>query len=301
MTTETSGRPWGDKEKAQWRSEQIPSRSYRRDVLDVVDTMRADFDVIEYGTLNYDPDTYPLFALRNRNWRNDRPCALVTGGVHGYETSGVLGALQFVRDHGLSTATHLNLVVAPCVSPWAYERNHRWNPDAIDPNRSFHPSSPAGEAASLMTFMADIGNDVLVHVDLHETTDTDETIFRPTQAARDGRAIEPGAIPDGFYLCGDSLNPQLEFQAAVLRAVAEITHIAPPDSNGEIIESTMVAPGVILYDYHQFGLCAGMTNARFTTTTEVYPDSARATPQQCNDAQVAAVRAAIEFAVDSLR
>src|SRR5690606_16929580 len=47
----------------------------------------------------------------------------------------------------------------------------------------------------------------------------------------------------------------------------------------------------------RFGLCAGMTDARFTTTTEVYPDSPRATPEQCNDAQVAAVCAAIEFAL----
>ena len=40
-----------------------------------------------------------------------------------------------------------------------------------------------------------------------------------------------------------------------------------------------------------------MTDARFTTTTEVYPDSPRATPEICNAAQVAAVRAAIAFAL----
>ncbi len=40
-----------------------------------------------------------------------------------------------------------------------------------------------------------------------------------------------------------------------------------------------------------------MTNARYTTTTEVYPDSPRATPAQCNAAQVAAVDAAIGFAL----
>ncbi|MDQ3159913.1 MAG: peptidase, partial [Pseudomonadota bacterium] len=45
------------------------------------------------------------------------------------------------------------------------------------------------------------------------------------------------------------------------------------------------------------GLCAGITGARYKTTTEVYPDSPRATPQQCNDAQVAAVCAGIEYAL----
>jgi hypothetical protein len=44
-------------------------------------------------------------------------------------------------------------------------------------------------------------------------------------------------------------------------------------------------------------LCPGITNARFKTTTEVYPDSPRATPEQCNAAQVAAVCAALDYAL----
>jgi hypothetical protein len=42
-------------------------------------------------------------------------------------------------------------------------------------------------------------------------------------------------------------------------------------------------------------LCAGISGARYTTTTEVYPDSPRATPEQCIAAQVAAVCVAVEF------
>ncbi|MFZ9311021.1 MAG: peptidase, partial [Arenimonas sp.] len=56
---------------------------------------------------------------------------------------------------------------------------------------------------------------------------------------------------------------------------------------------------VILYDYKALSLCAGMTDARFTTTTEVYPDSPRATPEICNAAQVAAVCAAIDYALQA--
>jgi len=40
-----------------------------------------------------------------------------------------------------------------------------------------------------------------------------------------------------------------------------------------------------------------MTAARFVTTTEVYPDSPRATPAQCNEAQRVAVNAAVGFLV----
>jgi len=136
-----------------------------------------------------------------------------------------------------------------------------------------------------------------MHIDLHETTDSDESEFRPALAARDGKAYEPGEIPDGFYLVDDTANPQPAFQKAVIEAVAQVTHIAPADANGEIIGSPVVAPGVIEYDLKALGLCAGITNARYTTTTEVYPDSLRATPRQCNDAQVAAVRAAIDYAL----
>jgi hypothetical protein len=152
-----------------------------------------------------------------------------------------------------------------------------------------------------MRLVAPFRDDVLVHIDLHETTDTDESEFRPALAARDGVAYVPGKIPDGFYLVSDAENPQLNFQQAVLAAVAKSTHIAPADLNGEIIGSPLVAPGVITYPLKQLGLCASMTPAAYTTTTEVYPDSPRTTPELCNAAQVAAICAAIDFALRTLK
>jgi len=291
----TPGQPWGPAEVAAWRAAQTRKRSYEADVLHAIETLRSRFDVVEYGCLDYAPDSYPLFAVRSRDWNDALPVALVTGGVHGYETSGVHGALQFVDQHAADYAGRVNLLVAPCVSPWAYERINRWNADAIDPNRSFRENSPAQESAALMRLVAPLRDRVGMHIDLHETTDTDESEFRPALAARDGVAHEPGEIPDGFYLVDDTENRQPAFQQAVIAAVAEVTHIAPADGKGEIIGSTVVSPGVIEYALKQLGLCAGITNARYTTTTEVYPDSPRATPEQCNDAQVAAVRAAIDF------
>jgi hypothetical protein len=136
-----------------------------------------------------------------------------------------------------------------------------------------------------------------VHVDLHETTDSDESEFRPALAARDGKAFEPEGVPDGFYVVGDIEDPQAEFQQAVIAAVAKVTHIAPADAKGEIIGSPVAGHGVINYPVRELGLCGSVTHARFRTTTEVYPDSARATPEQCNAAQVVAVCAAIDFAL----
>jgi hypothetical protein len=293
----TPGRPWGETEVAEWRSRQTIKRSYAMEVLSVIDTLRSRFDVSEYGRLDYRPDSYPLFAIKSRDWRDELPIVLVTGGVHGYETSGVHGALQFVQKHAASYAGRVNLIVAPCISPWAYERIHRWNASALDPNRSFRENSPAQESAALMRLIAPFRDRVLVHIDLHETTDSDESEFRPALAARDAVDYEPGEVPDGFYLVDDSAHPQPEFQRAIIEAVAKVTHIAPPDSRGEIIGSPMVSPGVIEYALAKLGLCGSVTDAPYKTTTEVYPDSPRATAEQCNAAQVAAVCAAIDFAL----
>ncbi len=293
----TPGQPWGEQEVAAWLATQSEKRSYADDVLSVVDGLRERFDVAEYGRLDYQPDRYPLIALKSRNWNDELPVVLVTGGVHGYETSGVHGALQFAGQHAAGYADRVNLIIAPCVSPWAYEMIHRWNKHAVDPNRSFRADSLAQESAALMSLIEPYKDQALVHVDLHETTDTDESQFRPALAARDGTDCVPGEIPDGFYLVDDTKSPQPEFQQAMIAAVAKVTHIAPSDENGEIIGSTVVSPGVIRYPFVKLGLCAGITNAPYKTTTEVYPDSPRATNQQCNDAQVAAVCAGIDYAL----
>ena len=297
----TPGQPWGDAEKTEWRSRQTPRRSYEADVLRAIERLRARFEVVQYGRLDYGPDTYPLLAIRSRDWNDALPTVLVTGGVHGYETSGVHGALQFVERHAADYAGRVNLLVVPCVSPWAYERVHRWNMHAVDPNRSFRDGSLAQESAALMQLVAPLRERVLVHVDLHETTDSDESEFRPALAARDGKPHEPGEIPDGFYLVDDSEHPQPGFQQAIIAAVAKVTHIAPADANGEIIGSTVVAPGVIRYPLRALGLCAGITDAPYKTTTEVYPDSPRANAEQCNAAQATAVCAAIDYALAQQR
>jgi hypothetical protein len=293
----TPGVAWGEAERSAWLSRQRVQRSYASDVLGKIESLRARFDVEQYGELDYQTERYPLFAMRSRDWNEALPTVLVTGGVHGYETSGVHGALLFADEHAAAYAGRANLLIAPCVSPWAYERIHRWNRDAVDPNRSFKADSPAQESAALMALVAPIVDKVLVHVDLHETTDTDETEFRPALAARDGLSSEPGEIPDGFYLVDDSEHPQPGFQQAIIEAVARVTHIAPADSKDEIIGSTVVSPGVIRYPLKKLGLCAGVTDAIYRTTTEVYPDSPRATPAQCNLAQATAVCAAIDFAL----
>lgn len=293
----TPGRPWNAEEKAQWRKRQRKQRSHADDVVRVIESRRTQFEVLQYGKLDYPPEHYPLLALKSRGWNDALPVMLVTGGVHGYETSGVHGALRFALQQAADYTGRANLIIVPCVSPWGYEHIQRWNAYALDPNRNFIANSPAPECATLMHFLAPYREHVRMHIDLHETTDTDESEFRPALAARDGKVFEPGTVPDGFYLCADRENPQPDFQQAILAAVAKVTHIAPADPDGTLFGSPLVAPGVIEYPVDAWGLCAGITATPLRTTTEVYPDSPRATAEQCNHAQVAAACAAIDFAL----
>ncbi|GGY89353.1 peptidase [Shewanella fodinae] len=291
----TPGIPWGDNEKQQWRQSQVIKRSYQQQVVEKINALGDQFELLQYGALSYDPARYPLLALKSKDWDAAKPCVLITGGVHGYETSGVQGALLFAQTQAKQYINDFNLLIAPCVSPWGYEVINRWNPLAIDPNRSFYADSPAEESAALMALVAAQNCEFLAHIDLHETTDTDESEFRPALSARDGKDYEPGEIPDGFYVVDDSAHPQPAFQKAIIDAVAKVTHIAPADKDGNIIGSTVVQPGVIEYALKALGLCASVSGAPYTCTTEVYPDSPKATADICNQAQVAAVCGALDF------
>jgi len=136
-----------------------------------------------------------------------------------------------------------------------------------------------------------------VHLDLHETTDSDLHEFDPARCARDGKPFERDTIPDGFYVIGNSEDPQHEFQKALIAAVAPITHIAPADAEGNLVGMPLQSLGVVWGESRSSGACAGFTDALYATTTEVYPDSPRTNPQECNDAQVAAVCAGLDFAL----
>jgi hypothetical protein len=293
------GTPWGAAEKAAWLSRQKIQRSYEREVVAPLKAaLPVQAELFQYGALDYTRlglGTYPLYAVKSRDWSAARPVVVVTGGVHGYETSGVQGALQWLRHELGRHAGRLNLLLLPCISPWGYETINRWNPDALDPNRQFKANSPAAEPALAMACVAAHCARVDLHVDLHETTDTDNSEFGPAKAARDGVEDDWHAIPDGFYLVGDTERPVPEFQRVLIDAVRKVTHIAEADEHGCIIGEALQQHGVINYAKRSLGLCGGMTPARLVTTTEVYPDSPTASPAQCNEAQVVTVATAIDY------
>lgn len=291
----TLGKKWTDGDKEIWFQQQQKKRSYFDEVVAKLDDLSENFIIEQYGNLLYDAENYPLFALKSLNWLPDKPAVLITGGVHGYETSGVQGAISFLKTEAIKYQDDFNFVVLPCISPWGYETINRWNPLTLDPNRSFYDNSPAQESSAVMLFIKSLGIDFLAHIDLHETTDSDNSEFRPALAARDAIEQKVWNIPDGFYLVGESSKPQDQFQKAIIESVARVTHIAPADENNRLIGEPIAQLGVINYPGRELGLCMGLTDAPYVTTTEVYPDSPRVDDENCIVAQVAVITGALDY------
>lgn len=291
----TPNKPWNDSDKAAWLQLQQKKRDYNQLVVSKITQPNEFLDVEQYGELNYSPLSFALYLFKSKNWQSDRPTVLITGGVHGYETSGVMGALAFAQTAVAPYTTRFNFIIAPCISPWGFETINRWNPEAIDPNRSFYDNSPVQESAAIMKYVASLNTELVAHIDLHETTNTDNSEFRPALAARDGKINTNWNIPDGFYLVADSKKTAPDFQKAILNSVEKVTHIAPSDENNQLIGVPQEQFGVINYAARELGLCMGFTNAPYVTTTEVYPDSPSASDEQCTQAQVAVITGALDY------
>lgn len=288
---------WNNEDKKKWFNEQKIQRSYNDEVVSKLNACTKDFNITTYASLLVEDKKYEFYALESKDFDIKKDTVLVTGGVHGYETSGIKGALDFLLNHSKGYLQNFNFIIVPCVSPWAYESINRWNAKAIDPNRNFVPNSSSEEARFLFEYITSLKLEFLLHVDLHETTNSDNTIYRPALAKRDGIEVKDWEIPDGFYLVGDVHDPKHDFQEAIIKEVKKVSKIAPSDKNNKIIGESISQEGVINYEIKALGLCTGFTNAVFNTTTEVYPDSKNVSEDECIKAQVVTICSALEYLI----
>ena len=61
--------PWGDAERAAWLKHVGQARrSYADDVIASLATLKHTFHVVQYGALSQDPNRYPLFCVKSRDW-----------------------------------------------------------------------------------------------------------------------------------------------------------------------------------------------------------------------------------------
>jgi hypothetical protein len=286
-------KPWGSVEKESWWQRQTFQRSYANDILSRINALPADeFKVEQYGALSTDPARYPLMRVMSKNWNENNPTVLITGGVHGYEPSGITGALRFIEEEASKYTDKVNFVVYPCVSPLGYEINHRWNRRAEDPNRHFFPGGTAEEAIQLMKSVDSLRMHFKAAVDLHETNDRDKELTLERRA-RDGEVPQPDDtyIPEGFYLVvADKADAALGQE--VIDAVRKITPIcADPTILGYPSND-----GVIVIDDVKT-LCQDFARkyADVAMTTEIYPE--KCSRRESEDAQIATIKTAVAYAL----
>ncbi len=290
---------WKEAEKLEWLSRQKFQRSYADQVLARIEKLKAvggKLKIQSYGNLTLQGRTelaidgatlsaeeyknrYPLYYAEVGDITNGKPNIIVTGGTHGYEESGVYGALEFLENHAIEYSENFNFLVFPCLSPFAYEVNQRWTHDAWDPNRSFDRSKPYVPEAQLVMDVLDearkrAGKNFAAAVDLHETPDRDKTMMSP-QYQRYGINLTADdiLIPNGYYLISGVTNESPEMALKIIEEVRKVTPIAPdPEIHGDRNENGIVISQGSDPTHQGLNQAYMRTIADNSFTTEIYPE-----------------------------
>ena len=79
---------------------------------------------------------YPVFGL-SLSTDGSLPVIFVNGGTHGDEPAGVEAALAFLEQDQSAWLTHLQFEVIPCLCPYGYVNDTRFNAQDLDINWAF--------------------------------------------------------------------------------------------------------------------------------------------------------------------
>lgn len=302
-------RGWDSSRLRDWREQTLAKGKIRdyRDVFSRITSVPDNTHSIEtYG----EASGHPLLRISVGDTRNGNPNLLIIGGVHGYEPSGVEAAMQFAEEIAPSLSGEFNSVIYPCVSPWSYEYDQRWNEDGEDPNSLFsrklvstkpyvHRTMDIAECRHFMTSMEQHNINFACAVDGHETSDRDIEL-RLLRAERFDEPLAPDwqSIPQGYYLIMTQGNSekenalQLSLGRRVIDAVAKTSPIAP----GETIMNGKINHGGIIFSPPAEGLLRTylQKHAQSVFVTEVYPDHAEMDFSRAVQAQIASYQGAIE-------
>ncbi|CAM3745807.1 hypothetical protein VA7868_03367 [Vibrio aerogenes CECT 7868] len=260
------------------RHDETGETNYQTDVVKRIMHLENNFIISRYGVLSCDPERYPLYYLKNKNWHDKHPVILLTGGVHGQDCSSISGLLRFLETEASSYTKYFNLLCVPCVSPRSYESSNIQDPHTYDPDCHFYSASPCEESSHLIRLIAAYSSKVIAHFDLQETTPEPDDSAQQTHHIRSTRRA--------FSLVTDTENPQYPFQKAIMSAAEQVLKT-------EFGEDGDMKGGVSHIAMKALRRCNGLTNCYFRTTTRVCPDEL--TREQCDDVQVAAITGGLTF------
>lgn len=302
---------WNESQVRDWRQSVVAAGKKRDygEIVSRVTRLPANTHVIEnYATTS---DGNPQFRITVGDVGNGNPNILITGGVHGYEPSGIEAALIFAEKKAQPLTARFNFVIYPCLSPWAFEHDQRWNADGEDPNRLFTrtPGAPKPhvfrttdieECRHFMNSMESNGVTFACAVDLHETCDRDIGL-RILRSERFDEELAPDyrEIPQGYYLtlsrreAEEDNDTQLSLGRAIIDEVRKVSPIAPEST---ILNGKRNDGGIILSAPSNGLLRTYFDNhAKLVAVTEVYPDHKAMTPEKTVAAQLASIQGALNY------
>ncbi len=209
--------------------------------------------------------------------------------------------IRFLEKDAPRLRDRFNFVVYPCIAPWAYEYDQRWNWQAEDPNRLFSRGENFKKIEECQHFMNSIEHGNVKFdcaIDLHETSNRDIKL-RQMRAARFGTplAADFREIPQGYYLTLSKADTdmgdfrQVMFGRNIIDEVQWVSPIAPEEevmgkkNLGGIILSPK-AEGLMRTYLHD--------HARFVAVTEAYPNHPEMTPAKTVRAQLASIHGALK-------
>lgn len=304
-------RGWNGSQVRDWHTS-VTAAGKKRDYGEIVSRITrlpANTHTIEnYATT---PDANPQFRITVGNVDNGNPNILLIGGVHGYEPSGIEAAVTFAEKNATALSKKFNFVIYPCLSPWAFEHDQRWNADGEDPNRLFtrNPTTPKPhvfrttdiqECRHFMDSMERHNITFACAVDLHETSDRDIEL-RILRSERFDEDLAPDyrEIPQGYYLTLSKRDTeeknalQMSFGRAIIEEVRKVSPVAPEATilNGKVNDG-----GIVLSPPSNGLLRTYLDNHdALVAVTEVYPDHEDMTPKKSVAAQIASIQGALNY------
>ncbi|HEY9702453.1 MAG TPA: succinylglutamate desuccinylase/aspartoacylase family protein [Allocoleopsis sp.] len=138
---------------------------------------------------------------------------LISGGVHGYEVSGVHSIIEFFKKYSKEYTDKFQITAFPCVNPWGFDKmiheNWQYQNDTkmgLNLNREFKEESEGVEINIIKPHLKNYE----IHLDLHETWST----------YTDDRDKEINDLsPDEFFLWETCLDKNKRFGNKIIDAV----------------------------------------------------------------------------------
>ncbi len=151
----------------------VKVRSYREEVLEPLFTMarrNLNFSIESMGFVDHGLVTYPLFCVSVTGGTvKEKRDVLISGGIHGEEPAGVYSVMKFLESDLHSFLDEYRFLIFPCINPFGFEHNYRFNSDRVDINRQFKPKTDCWEAVKVVRILSRFRRRFVCTIDLHET------------------------------------------------------------------------------------------------------------------------------------